>query len=95
MRDFQERDTRPDPKDELRDRLKAEDDRYKESNCILKAAGLQDEYFAPPTDKEMFDQFISMWNCKAVARDLVLRWYAKDENPLIQNFIKGLTKCKK
>ena len=45
MRDFQERDTRPDPKDELRNRLKAEDDRYKDANCILKAAGLQDEYW--------------------------------------------------
>lgn len=45
MRDFQERDTRPDPKDELRDRLKAEDDRYKESNSILRLAGLQDEYW--------------------------------------------------
>ena len=45
MRDFQERDTRPDPKDELRDRLKAEDDSYKDAHCILKAAGLQDEYW--------------------------------------------------
>lgn len=54
MRDFQERDTRPDPKDDLRDRLKAEDERYKDSHCILKAAGLQDEYW--PQDWAKLDK---------------------------------------
>lgn len=45
MRDFQERDERPDPKDEQRQQDDQAEARWREEHSILRLAGLKDEYW--------------------------------------------------